>query len=416
MHLIQGEQVLIAYLRKLDDQNLLSLDEMHPTLMKLLMSARDKMRDHFRGRSAEVATELVEEWKKEKLYPYEGDPKSDVERAERQVFEVVALNVHSYLPGFRESPSKEQQFQLLMLRQAIENSPEGLRRILAGVLDLPVEKRDDLAQLLKRTSLSAIITASKTVANRLDFLKALEYLVFDPQSKEVLLERKQLHKIVEGETLIFGEEFNLTASDQSLTEVLNKHLHILRGPEAHLVDQENTKPLKKKGKAAIQPVLREDGSIGIVDLMLSRRVPQPHADQNEHLIVELKRPSVKIDPTILTQVEEYALAVANDERFKDTNTRWFFWAVSNEVTENARHKARQRERKRGVVFQSEDGRIEVWVKTWGQIIEECRARLELVQRSLKYVADEESALEYLHDIHRKYLPGPALAKSLSKAG
>src|SRR5260370_28773255 len=118
------------------------------------------------------------------------------------------------MPGFRESSKKQQQLDMRLLRRVIEHSPDELRRILNDVLDLPEDKRNDLAQLLKRTSLSAIITASKLVANRLDFLQGLDFLVFNPESKDMLLERNQLHKIVENEAWIFGEVINLTLYDQ----------------------------------------------------------------------------------------------------------------------------------------------------------------------------------------------------------
>ncbi|WP_293726365.1 hypothetical protein [Thiolapillus sp.] len=42
------------------------------------------------------------------------------------------------------------------------------------------------------------------------------------------------------------------------------------------------------------PVLRVDGRKGIVDLMLSRQIPRNHGNEREHLVVELKRPNVKI--------------------------------------------------------------------------------------------------------------------------
>ena len=57
-------------------------------------------------------------------------------------------------------------------------------------------------ELLKKTTLSAVIEAAKTVADRLNFLKALEHLVYDTESKENLKERKQLHRIVANETWI----------------------------------------------------------------------------------------------------------------------------------------------------------------------------------------------------------------------
>jgi hypothetical protein len=70
-----------------------------------------------------------------------------------------------------------------MLRQAIERSPEDLQIILDEVLLLPKKQREDLAHLLRDTSLSAIISAAKTVADRLKFLTGLEAVLFDPNPR-----------------------------------------------------------------------------------------------------------------------------------------------------------------------------------------------------------------------------------------
>ena len=300
----------------------------------------------------------------------------------------MALGLHDYLPDFEATDNKNKKFTFALLKQAVEESPQAVQRILEEVLDLPKEKQEEFARLLEKTSLTAIINASKVVADRLDFLRGLEMLVFDPQSRKELLERSQLHKILADHTWIFGEEFNLTVNDQSLTEVLNKHLHELgREPEP---DGE--------------PVLREDGSVGIVDLMLSRSIPQPRADEREHLIIELKRPKVSIDSKAASQIESYAFAVADDERFKDTKTRWIFWAVSNEMDEAVRKKANQRNRPRDLLYEDEEERITIWVKTWGQLIQSCKARLEFFQKELKYSAERDSGLAYLRKVHEKYLP------------
>lgn len=381
------------YLRELDEQGLLSLDEMHSGLSTLLGSARAAMREHFRARSATIAGELVAEWKAQNIYPYAAEPRSELEVAERQMFDVIALNVHSYMPGFGEQEPRQQRLSLKLLKQALQDSPAELRRILSDVLELPPEKQTQLAKLLEKTTLSAIISASKLVADRLNFLKSLEYLVFTPEVKDILLERQHLHRILENHTWLFGEEFNLTSSDQSLTEVLNKHLKFL----GH--ERDDT-----------QPVLREDGSKGIIDLMLSRRVPQPKTDEREHLVVELKRPAKKIDLDALTQVQSYAFAVAADERFRDTRTRWTFWAVSNEITDEARRAASQANRPEGVYYDDDRG-TRIWVKTWGQLIEDCTARLNFFQTSLKYTPDDESALAYLKELHAAYLPPQVLSRA-----
>jgi hypothetical protein len=375
-----------GFLRELDEQGSLVFDVLHPDLKKLLDAAKETLREHFRRRTAESAANLVETWKKDKIYPFVGEPANILEVTERQVFDVVALNLNEYLPDFEKADPKSKQLALSLLKHALEDSPTAVRRILEDVLDLPKEK-EEFAELLNKTSLAAIINAAKVVADRLEFLQGLEVLLFKPEVKEALLERKQLHRILAIHTWIFGEEFNLTVDDQSLTEVLKKHLGLLgRDP------------------GNPEPVVPEEGSRAIVDLMLSRLIPQPRADEREHLVIELKRPSQPVDTDVANQIRKYAFAVAEDERFRDTKTRWVFWAISNEITPSVRREARQSNRPEGLLHDDEEQRIKIWVKSWGQIIEACRARLTFFQEKLEYAANQDSGLAYLQRTHEKYLP------------
>lgn len=376
-----------SFIRELDEQGGLLLDDLNPTIQALIEAAKIKLKDHFRKRAAEQAKNLVEEWKKEDIYPYKGEPKDILEQTERQVFDVCALNLNEFLPDFDQSNKKSKRMALYLLKEAIGNSPEEVQRILQDVLDLPKEKQEELSELLKKTSLSAIINASKIVADRLNFLKGLELILFEPSLKEHLLERGHLHKILADQTWIFGEEFNLSNSDESLTKVLEKHLRLL-----------GREPQK------LEPVLREDDSVGIVDLMLSRLIPQPRADEREHLVIELKRPTKVIDMEATNQIESYALAVAKDERFRDAKTKWVFWVLSNDITDEVREKVNQRGREPGILYEGQNRNIVIWVKTWAQILECCMGRLRFYQERLEYCADHDSALSYLRRTHAKYLP------------
>jgi hypothetical protein len=245
--------------------------------------------------------------------------------------------------------------------------------------------------LLERTSLEAIINASRTVTDRLDFLKGLEAIIFDEPTRSHLLERKQLHRIVARETWLFGEQYHLSVDDESLTAVLRKHLEFL-GDEI-CIDH---------------PVTRDDGSTGIIDLMLSRKI-QVSTGKFEHLVVELKRPTVQIDAGVLDQVDRYANAIANDERFKHTNTKWVFWAVSNDIESRTLAKD-----KGGGLIYEYDPRFTVWMKPWGSIIAECRARLEFFKKQLAYNASIDSGIAYLQRMHAEYIPARPLGEILSE--
>jgi hypothetical protein len=215
------------YFAKLTAENRLEIATLDAPTEKALTAAKTVMRDHFRKRSAEKAAGLVETWQRAKVYPYANEPTTPAEEAERQVFNVVALNVNHYLPEFQTSDEKTKRFQLRLLRHAVEHAPADLSKILTEVLDLPIEKRSELADLLDRTSLAALISASKLIADRLEFIQGLETLVFDSEFKHAVRERTQLHRIVAENVWMFGEQYHLSVDDQSLTEVLKKHVALL---------------------------------------------------------------------------------------------------------------------------------------------------------------------------------------------
>lgn len=383
-----------AYLRSgfvdlLQERGVLDLAEMNPALQDAVDASAEVIKAHFRAKDAEVAQSEIDRWKVEEVYPYRAEPATSVEKAERQVFDIVALKVNKHLPDFAAQSRKTRAFQLRMLRQAIERGPDELQHILTEVLELPSSAQREFSKLLEEASLANIISASRMVADRLKFVRGLEAILFEEDSRRVLKERSQLHRMIaDGNTWIFGEAFNLTVDDSSLTDVLRKHRKLI-GDEA-VIDA---------------PVTRIDGKKGIVDLMLSRAVPQNHSDEREHLVVELKRPSVKIGVKELNQIESYAFTVAADERFSSLKTRWNFWVLSNDLDGFARQKTRTLNNPRGRVYISEDGSIEVWVKTWAEVISECKSRLRFVEDHLKANVDRGSALTYLQQTHAKYLAG-----------
>lgn len=373
-----------------------AVGELHPVVEPIVEVARDQLREHFRQRARDSSREIVERWVADGIYPYDGEASTPVEEAERTVFDVVAVEVERGLPGFSASGKQSRGLSLRLLREAIERSPTAVQSILAEVLGLSEEKQVELASLIGRTSLSAIITATKTVADRLDFLAGLEQLLFDREAKRQLLERRQLHRIVADQTWVFGEEFALTVDDRSLNEVLRRHL-ALAGRDESEIELASSDP--------VQTV--DDGGTGIIDLMLSRLARRGNSAR-EHLVVELKRPLVKVGADELTQIEKYAFAVANDDRFGGTDTSWEFWVISNELDEHAKRKARQSDRAPGLVYRDDDARIRIWAKTWAEVIEEAGGRMRFYQEQMEYSPTVEQAREHLRTHFAEYLP-PALA-------
>src|SRR5262249_13972878 len=159
---------------------------------------------------------IVDRWKQEDVYPFEGLPKDVIEETERQIFDVVASSLDSYVSEFREVKPKAKKLTFNLLRYALESNPSSMQYILTEVVGLPKDKQDEFAALLHKTSLISMINASKIVTDRLDFLKGLEYLIFDPDTRATVKERSQLHKLVSRNTWIFGDQFFLVNNDEAL--------------------------------------------------------------------------------------------------------------------------------------------------------------------------------------------------------
>lgn len=374
------------YISKLQREGTLEVAEMNPLVVTIADEAQDAIKDYFRNRAAQEARTVVAEWKESQVYPYEGEATTRIEEAERQVFDIVAVTASQYLPDFSTSPQKNKAFHLRLLRQAIEKSPEELQLILGEVLKLPKRKQEELAELLREVSLSAIISAAKVVADRLRFLTGLEAILFDADNKKRLKERSQLHRIIAQNCWLFGEEYNLSVDDQSLTEVLKKHKKLL-GDETVIGD-----PVKHISKER-----------GIVDLMLSRAIKRHKADELTHLVVELKAPKVKIDRNEITQVEEYAISVMKDERFNNVKTTWVFWAISDDYGEYAEYRMKKSTGNNGKIHEADN--VSIWVKTWAQVLDDNRARMQFFQERMEYEADKGASLKHLQEHYAKFLQG-----------
>ena len=125
-----------SYISKLSREGSLGLAEMNTVLSEILVQVKDAVKAFHRERRAEKAQTVVEQWKDERVYPFQSEPHTMVEKIEREVFDIVAVKVNNLLPEFEDTPPKGKKLQLRMLRQAIEKSPEDLQLILTEVLDL----------------------------------------------------------------------------------------------------------------------------------------------------------------------------------------------------------------------------------------------------------------------------------------
>jgi len=357
--------------------NLLLGDMGDPVLGPIIDAARAAIREFLDTRLSERRADQIERWKADRVYPYTEPPKTLVEVQEREVFDVVAATAAS---AVGKEP-KAAKLSLRLIKEALAQPPGALHRVLKEVLDLTPAQLADFDLLLDRTTLASVIYTSKIVVDRLDFIQDLEGMLFDAGKKEKLLERTQLHRILaNGRTWVFGEEYTLAVDDLGLTKVLEAHYKLLEIDEP-----------------VVEPVTDTEGHTRIVDLMLSKAAL--FADRREHLVVELKRPSVKLTQTELGQISNYAVAVSRDPRFKADGVNWEFVLVGDEMDEVVEELVNKKGQPSGLYTQG--GNYRIWVRRWAEVLEENRQRLHFYRDHLVYQPDEEAELE---DVLGKYLP------------
>jgi hypothetical protein len=367
--------------------DLLLADMAHETLTPIIEAARSAIGRHLDTRLKERRIAVIDRWKAERVYPYAGDAKTPTEAQERRVFDVVAVAASS---AVAQEP-KAARLSLRLIKEALGQPPGALHRVLKEVLELTPSQLADFDKLLDRTSLASIIYTSKMVTDRLDFVNDLEAMLFDPGKKQRLLERKQLHRILaNGRAWIFGEQYTLAVDDKGLTQVLQAHRHLLG----------NNEP-------ASGPVTDAEGHTRIIDLMLSKATH--FADRRQHLVVELKRPSVKLTQEELAQVTNYAVAVRKDDRFKTPEVSWEFWLVGDDMDESVEELVNRKNAPSGLYTEGEGYRI--WVRRWAEVLEENRQRLHFYRDHLGYEPEETAELQ---EMLSKYLPAEEEASKASK--
>ncbi|GAA5509518.1 ATP-binding protein [Novipirellula caenicola] len=385
--------ILSDEIRSLSDGGGLALGDLSPTVRRFKDLARGNLKNYFRTRQAEEAQHVADRIRGEGIYPYSHVPKNPVEKVEQQVFDICAATVHEFLPQFDNADKNSRQFTYRLLKEALENNPSNLNLIFKEVLKLSEEQQEHLAQLLKKTSLGAIITAANTVSDRLAFINGLEQILHKKTIRTRLKERTQLHRILVEELWLFGDQYTLGGDDVSLKTVLDTHRDVL-----------GLAPLDKQTKQGITELA------DVPDLLLWQQYLRRGKEEFEHFVIELKRPLVNVSQTEIGQVKRYASKVVNNKYFDKNKTSWKFVVLSDGIAEDAKADVHQHNREPGLVTSSPD--YEIWALTWAQVIQAAKVRLAWIQDKLELtVSDNSEGMEYLREKFGHLLPEEALENS-----
>lgn len=373
------------FFEEMSDLNLLEIDGLtDPNFARVLEHIRYRVGDYFRLRQAEKAGELIQDLIDAGVYPYDGAPKDEVEKREREVFAIATHAVSSYSRDFKKADNSLKKITLGLLREAVSHNPESVSRILRAVFNLPKSRQDEFSNLLGKTELGHIISASSLIADRIVALKVLREMVFEPKHRQTIKERGELDVLIRDNTWIFGENFHFTMAEAGLTRIMDR------------VSRELS--IKRtKGRRLTKP----DGKIGRADAFMGRLVPHADKAHREFLLVELKRPKLKVGRKELDQVEDYVNAILGQPDFLGTSTFWNFYLVSGEYDDNVKERITQKDRAFGLFLDKPNHRV--WVKSWADLILDAENRLDFIQTKLQIEVTAEEISERIAQLKNSVL-------------
>jgi hypothetical protein len=137
---------------------------------------------------------------------------------------------------------------------------------------------------------------------------------------------------------------------------------------------------------------------------MDKRIKRSGRDDDEHLVVELKRASKRLTLKDLNQLIEYATAIIGDRRFDKTNVKWTFWLVGVEFSPELDEAVNSADREPGCAHHFKDGRGSIWAKTCAQLVHDALSRMEFVREKLNIAVTEEEAIDYLNRIYPDFVP------------
>lgn len=326
-----------------------SNDPSFRALSKHLQEFVSRKQKHFVRSNA--ADELVAKLEQRGVLPKFGKNRYDAER--RRDFVNVVKELYCVEPKIFKSLKKEQEISLLGFLNLVLDSDqrESVLSIVERLVQLTPAERDELALVLQRTSFAHIVDTVKLIENRFRVVELLKTLVFD--LKHFTTERGNIQKAIEQNYWLFGEQYHLTAADETFETLLSNYLHLVDG-------------VSEKVKIADYDAKRRPD----IFMCRKRTMPDPqdaNGQLEENVMVELKRPSVTIGKEQFRQIDDYLEFILKEDRFNSQTRLWRFFVVSNKVDGyiEKQYEAFQDKGKKFLVQQA--GRYEIYALTWDDV-------------------------------------------------
>jgi len=235
--------------------------------------------------------------------------------------------------------------------------------ILENVISLKDDSTDKFKSLIEKARLEEIIHFTDEIARKSQFLDVLYNIVYEKTSQHIK-ERCELHKIIEKQLWLFGEQYNNTPtlfSDKNLANNLTQ-----------LRDKLFVFGHNKEDDNLIE--IEDEKIRDITDLFFfNERILD--SGQREVMVVELKRPSCRISQKELAQLDRYRFDIEEAGSFPQ-DIVFKIILISSDYTRFAKSQIGTENPNNPFLYKrSQFKNIETYVMKWSDLIHINRKKL-----------------------------------------
>jgi hypothetical protein len=344
----------------------LSFDGMDPDLAKLKDEVRAVVREFIKEKHEDYF-KFKHTLTTDRYYPYQNTSTSG---AKEIAFNQIAFLIETDYSILQKKETIRQVVYPL-LDKAISNSDNhDLEDILKAITALDNDRVKKFKELLENVALSEVIRFSNDIYKKEQFLDFLHQIIYGEVSDH-LLERKQLHRIIEKNLWLFGEEYanapNLFSDTQlkkSLEDLHYKHFEFR----------------EDKNDINYYEDITDKEILDIPDLFFYNERLMNNSNR-EIMIVELKAPRVKISQREINQVERYMFDIEQLDKFSGS-LKYKIILVSSGFSKMGESLIGENDNS---TFYRKSNRknIEIHVMKWSDIITSNKQRLSYLGNQLK---------------------------------
>lgn len=354
-------------------------DPIYKRLMQLLnkmVSAEEK--NFIRNKKAET---LIDDYKKKKIFP--AFKNNEYDRLREKDLEIVVKELYCVNPKIFQNLKIPQSKTLVGFLNLLLDSEQrdNILSILENIVEMTDDERTELSKVLSKTKLNNIMALVKLLETRKNTINVIQRLVFDLE--KFTTERDHIQIVIENNYWLFGEQYHLISADENFEKTLNNYMFFLEEEERLRIEKD--KSVFKKREERKKEIIESKDKLKRPDIFVCRKNASPEfLDEEENIIVELKRPTVVISKPQYDQIENYIRFIIKEPRFNSDMRKWKLILIGKEVDEYIKDQYESHKSKGKRFLIQAVKNYEIYAYTWDDIVKTFDHRHRFLLDKIEY--------------------------------